>query len=165
MTTENSKGCGTATDGDLISRAIACAALAHRIQVDKSGEPYIFHPLRVMLLARERGLSIAMQAAAVLHDVIEDTECTEASLREAYPGEVVDAVVHLTRRKPQGETYDQFIARLCEASIDVIELKICDLDDNMSPSRTTTEKLRALVYKRYRPARDKLMNELDRRCR
>jgi (p)ppGpp synthase/HD superfamily hydrolase len=149
--------------GEMISRAIACAALAHRNQVDKSGEPYIFHPLRVMLLARDRGLPLAMQAAAVLHDAVEDTDCTEASLREAYPAEVVDAVMHLTRRKPAGETYDAFITRLCDAPNDVIELKLCDLDDNMSPSRTTTDKLRALVYKRYRPTRKKLEEVLAQR--
>lgn len=161
MTIENTDSQRTGVD--FVSVAVEVAARQHRFQTDKAGEPYILHPMRVMLLARERGLPLAMQAAAVLHDVVEDTDYTEGHLRGAFPAAVADAVMHLTRRKPQGETYDQFIDRICEAPSDVIELKLCDLDDNMSPARATTDKLRALVWKRYRPTREKLTRVLERR--
>lgn len=148
---------------DIISLAVEKAAHWHRDQVDKSGEAYILHPLRVMFLARERGLSPNYQAAAVMHDLLEDTHFSEVEMRSLFPSETCDAVIHLTRRKQNGETYEQFIERIAAAPIDVIELKLCDLDDNMSPSRATTEKLRALVHKRYRPTRMKLADAMARR--
>ena len=53
-------------------RAIEIAARAHAGQVDKAGEPYIFHPLRLMLSLS----GVHAQMAAVLHDVVEDTSIT-----------------------------------------------------------------------------------------
>ncbi|QQS14821.1 MAG: HD domain-containing protein [Rhodospirillales bacterium] len=109
--------------------AVALAAQAHRGQVDKAGQPYILHPLRVML--RVAGDDARM--AAVLHDVVEDTEWTPARLRAAgYPEAVVRAVEHLTRGA--GETYPEFIAR---AATDAVarEVKLADLADNMDVRR------------------------------
>lgn len=109
--------------------AVALAAQAHRGQVDKAGQPYILHPLRVML--RVGGDDARM--AAVLHDVVEDTEWTPAKLRDAgYPEAVVRAVEHLTRGA--GETYPEFIAR---AAADPVarEVKLADLADNMDIRR------------------------------
>jgi hypothetical protein len=60
------------TPNAMLERAIEVAVVCHAGQVDKNGEAYILHPLRVMLAVREGGGSLEQQAAAVLHDVIED---------------------------------------------------------------------------------------------
>ena len=63
----------------MLESAIATAAKAHEGQTDKAGKPYILHPLRVMLNVKG---CIPEQCAAVLHDVIEDTDITAEALLE-----------------------------------------------------------------------------------
>src|ERR1035441_8547021 len=94
---------------DLLERAIACAFDAHAGQKYPSPEPepYILHPLRVMCAVE--GAHARM--AAVLHDVIEDTDVTLVDLQIAgYPRPVIHAVDCLTRR--DGETYATYIERV-----------------------------------------------------
>ena len=75
-----------------IERAIEIAATAHAGQRDKAGQPYIFHPLRVML----RVYGAHEQMAAVLHDVVEDTSVTLDNLaQEGFPSEVLRAIAAL----------------------------------------------------------------------
>ena len=62
-----------------VEDAVSIAARAHRGQKDKAGAPYLLHPLRMML----RMDTEAAMMAAVLHDVVEDTEWTLERLREA----------------------------------------------------------------------------------
>jgi guanosine-3',5'-bis(diphosphate) 3'-pyrophosphohydrolase len=65
-----------------LERAIAIAAEAHAGQLDKADQPYILHPLRVLL----RVSSESERIAAVLHDVVEDTPVTLALLAaEGFP--------------------------------------------------------------------------------
>ena len=94
-----------------LERAIALAATAHEGQTDKAGQPYVLHLLRVMvaqtmaqMMAQttgdmtERAPQPAM-IAAVLHDIVEDTDYTFEDLREeGFSREVVTAVEHLTRQ-------------------------------------------------------------------
>src|SRR5688572_11662876 len=78
-----------------LERAIAIAAEAHAGQVDKAGQPYILHPLRVMLRVQTEHERIA----AVLHDVVEDTSVTLEQLSgEGFADEVLHAVEALTKR-------------------------------------------------------------------
>lgn len=112
-----------------IEQAIFLALKAHKGQVDKAGAPYILHPLRVMLSLSDEKEMIA----AVLHDIVEDTDFTLEDLRnEGFPEEIILAVDCLTRK--QDETYDDFITR---ASKNVISksVKLADLKDNMNLSR------------------------------
>src|SRR5512145_2822330 len=91
-----------------LGKAVVIAAQAHQVQYDKAGTPYILHPLRTML----RMNSETEMMAAILHDVVEDTEWTLDKLRRAgFAEEVVPAVECLTHRGH--ETYDEFIARVC----------------------------------------------------
>jgi len=112
-----------------LERAIAIAAKAHAGKVDKAGAPYILHPLRVML--KLEGTEERM--AAVLHDVVEDSDITLEQLRnEDFPDEVVDAVDAVTIRP--GEDYDDFVRR---AALNRIgrRVKLADLEDNSDLSR------------------------------
>ncbi|MGH2595885.1 MAG: hypothetical protein ACRDH7_07970 [Actinomycetota bacterium] len=87
-----------------VDDAVAIATEAHAGQVDKAGEPYIGHPLRVMrYVATEEE-----RLVAVLHDTLEDTSLTADRLLElGCPKAVVDAIQILTR-KPD-DSYEAFI--------------------------------------------------------
>ena len=89
-----------------LADAIALAVEAHRGQMDKSGDSYILHPLRVMF-----GCETATERiVAVLHDVVEDTGRSFDDLRAmGYSEEVLAALDCVTRRK--GESYEKFVER------------------------------------------------------
>jgi (p)ppGpp synthase/HD superfamily hydrolase len=125
-----------------LDEAIQLARRAHEGQLDKSGRPYIAHPLRVM--GKVRGEHERM--AAVLHDVVEDTSVTLADLTAAgCPEEVLAAVAAIS--KQPGEDQAQYLARVAANPI-AREVKRADIADNMSPERlsrldrATQERLR-----------------------
>lgn len=109
--------------------AIRIAREAHAGQLDKSGNPYIGHPLRVM--AKVQGAHAQM--AAVLHDVIEDTAVTADDLRAAgCPEPVVTSVVALS--KVPGEAQLAYLHRVAADPIAVL-VKRADIADNSDPVR------------------------------
>src|SRR5882724_3413144 len=113
----------------LLEKAIRIAVEAHVGQKDKSGQPYILHPLMVML----RGQTGDEKVAGVLHDVVEDTPWTFATLKaEGFPRRVLYALDCLTRRKK--EDYEDFIQRLSSNRL-ARSVKIADLEDNMDARR------------------------------
>jgi len=129
-----------------LEHAIALAAKAHEGQTGKAGEPYILHPLRVMLkldLPEER-------MAAVLHDVMEDCGWTLERLRaEGFSEPVVGAIDALTKRP--GESYEDFVRRAAAHPIGR-HVKIADVEDNLDPSRihnpTKSDRQRIEKYRR-----------------
>lgn len=131
--------------GNTLEDAIALAAEAHRGQVDKGGQPYILHPLRVMLKLD----SEAKRIAAVLHDVVEDCGIGCGEINARFGEEVAFAVDALTRRK--GEDYHAFIER-CGANDIARSVKWADLRDNCDLSRlskiTPTDIARVQKYER-----------------
>jgi (p)ppGpp synthase/HD superfamily hydrolase len=137
-----------------LDQALAIAVEAHRGQVDKAGQPYILHPLRVMM----RLATPDERIVAVLHDVVEDSPTSLADLRQAGFDEViVRAVDHLTRREQ--ETYEAFIER---ASLDPLakRVKLADLEDNMTVTRLQTLDERAMErLGRYLQAWQRLTGE------
>ncbi|NTF67911.1 GTP pyrophosphokinase [Rhizobium rhizogenes] len=114
---------------DMLSKAIQLAAYWHAGQTDKSGFPYILHPIRVMMSMEDRTDKIV----AVLHDVLEDTDLSADDLRaHKFSVDVRDAVQALTRRI--GEDYFDFIARLSVNPI-ARRVKLADIADNLDPKR------------------------------
>lgn len=112
-----------------LGKAISIAAQAHEGQHDKTGAPYILHPLRVML----KMTTEAARITAVLHDLIEDTDWTIERLRhEGFHGDILAALDCLTRQN--GEEYEKFIARVKLNPL-AIKIKIADLEDNLDVSR------------------------------
>ncbi|WP_426126249.1 HD domain-containing protein [Pararhizobium sp. PWRC1-1] len=113
-----------------LDTAIKLATDAHAGQVDKSGEPYILHPLRVMLAMKTDEERIV----AVLHDVVEDTRvtCDDLYWTLGFKPEIVIAVAALTRRSD--EDYFDFIRRLAPNAI-ARAVKIADIRDNLDPNR------------------------------
>jgi (p)ppGpp synthase/HD superfamily hydrolase len=124
-----------------LAKAIRIASTVHEAQQDKAGAPYILHPLRMM----QRAHTGDEQIVAMLHDVIEDSREQDAPVtfeklrEEGFSETIVDAVGHLTNRKPDGESYKAFIERVVGAtgkSGDIARrVKLLDLEDNMNLSR------------------------------
>lgn len=112
-----------------LERAVAIAAQAHEGQVDKGGQPYILHPLRVMMAVEPED-----RIAAVLHDVMEDCpHWTVQGLRnEGFGESAIEALVALTRGSDEG--YNAFIRR-AGANPMARRVKLADLSDNMNLSR------------------------------
>jgi hypothetical protein len=113
-----------------LSRAISIAAIAHEHQTDKSGEPYILHPIRVM----QSVSGDAERMVAVLHDVLEDNPnwTAERLSNAGFSAEVIEAVQILTR--PEREPYDAYIDTVALYPL-ARTVKIADLRDNLAPNR------------------------------
>lgn len=114
---------------ELLYKAIIMATEAHRGQLDKGGNSYILHPLRVMTSVE----SLKGKIVGVLHDTIEDTYITKNTLLEnGFPNDIVEAVELLS--KPKNEDYIHYIKRIKENPL-AREVKMADLMDNMDLTR------------------------------
>lgn len=140
----------------MLDKAVRIAAKAHEGQVDKAGQPYILHPLRVMFTRRDE----ATRICAVLHDVIEDSDITFEYLRkEGFSEEVLSDLDALTKR--ENENYNDFIGRVIENKI-ACKVKFADLCDNMDLSRIsnpTQEDYRRV--EKYRKAADQIFEAIN----
>ena len=86
-----------ASDGGMVLKAYEYAKQAHANQKRASGEPYFIHPCAVADILMELGLDGATIAAALLHDVIEDTESTAEDIKREFGEEVLDLVSGVTK--------------------------------------------------------------------
>ena len=131
-----------------LERAICIAAEAHAGQVDKAGQPYILHPLRVML----RLETDEERIAAVLHDVVEDTSVTLEQLEKAGFSRVVLAAVEALTKLP-GEGRMAAAARAAAHRV-ARNVKLADNAENMDLSRianpTAKDLARIEEYKQVR---------------
>lgn len=87
----------TEADKGLVRRAFEYAYDKHLLQRRKSGEPYIIHPVSVAKLVTQIKLDEASICAALLHDVVEDTDTTHLDLVEEFSQEIADLVDSLTK--------------------------------------------------------------------
>lgn len=109
--------------------AIALATKLHKGQVDKRGEPYILHPLAVML----KGKNEKERIVGILHDVLEDCPITKEDLRKLdYSEEILEALDLLTKRPEEEKNYSAFIDSGNRLAISV---KINDIRNNLDPDR------------------------------
>lgn len=85
----------------LVERAMRVAARCHRQQTRKASDlPYLTHPASVAMLLTKAGIiDDEILAAALLHDVVEDTDCSMETLAEDFPPKVIEFVAALTERK------------------------------------------------------------------
>lgn len=109
-----------------LERAIKMAVELHAGQVDKAGQPYILHPIRVMLALDDDTDRIV----GVLHDVVEDCGVGCANIFELFGDEVWAALMAVSR--DDGESYENFIKRAKENPI-ARRVKIADIKDNLRP--------------------------------
>ena len=88
----------SAEDRKLIRLAVNTSVAAHKNQRRKSGEPYVFHPIAVAkIVASKIGLDATCIAAALLHDVIEDTEYNESRIQKLFGKKISKIVLGLTK--------------------------------------------------------------------
>ena len=126
-------------DAELVRRAYAYANDAHSGQRRVSGEAYITHPAAVALLVAELGMDPATVAAALLHDVPEDTAKTTEDIRKDFGDEIgrlVEGVTKLSRLSGQSRDQHQAenIRKMLLAMADdlrVVIIKLCDRLHNM----------------------------------
>lgn len=133
----------------LINKAIETAAKAHDGQFDKAGQPYIYHPLRVMFYAEG---DEKVKCAAVLHDVMEDSPVTEYDLKKlGFDDEIITALKLLTRS--EGQDYFEYVKNLKGNPI-AKAVKLADLKDNMDMSRIKEPKERDFLrLEKYKKAK------------
>lgn len=164
-----------------LSRAIILATRHHEGQLDKLGQPYILHPLDVMLRVQRFGGTPMQLDAAVLHDTVEDTDLTLSQIAHLFDDEVAALVEAVTKRP--GESYPDFISRIIETDMNhwamsegrfstFVEhpertgpalLKYGDLGSNLDPDRLLAipdEATRNRLLGKYLPAHERLAEYL-----
>ncbi len=164
---------------DIITRAFNFAKQAHKGVRRRSGEPYILHPIAVaQIVCGEMGMGSTSVCAALLHDVVEDTEYTIEDIKNLFGDKIANIVEGLTkisggifgdRASLQAETFKKLLLTMSE-DIRVILIKISDRLHNM---RTLSSMLPGKQYKIagetlyiYAPIADrlglnKIKNELE----
>lgn len=123
----------------IIEAAYELAAQAHRTQTRFSGEPYITHPVAVAQILAQMRMDPESIMAAILHDVIEDTDVTKEDLTQAFGSavsELVDGVTKLAqisfedRATAQAENFRKMLLAMVK-DIRVIIIKLADRLHNM----------------------------------
>ena len=126
-------------DNKIIMKAYNYAVEHHGDQKRHSGEPYIIHPLNVAYILAEVGLDEATICAALLHDVVEDTDVTDEDLRKDFSDEIADMVAGVTKlgsmmfstvEEQQVEDYRKMFLAMGK-DIRVIIIKLADRLHNM----------------------------------
>jgi guanosine-3',5'-bis(diphosphate) 3'-pyrophosphohydrolase len=132
-------GYTTAVDRDLVTRAFQYAEAAHADQQRQSGSDFIEHPVGAARICAELRLDEQTIAAALLHDVVEDTETDIEDVRSAFGDEIarlVEGVTKLTRisfqsrEQAEAENYRKMIVAMSE-DVRVILIKLADRLHNM----------------------------------
>ncbi len=126
-------------DTKLIMKAYNIAKEKHKDQKRNSGEPYIIHPLNVAYILADVGLDDNTICAALLHDVVEDTDFTDADIRQIFGDEIADMVAGITKlgtmmfesvEERQVEDYRKMFLAMGK-DIRVIIIKLADRLHNM----------------------------------
>lgn len=122
-----------------LEKAIALAATKHAGQTDRSGAPYILHPLHVMQSVTQ----IDEKIVAVLHDVLEDTDITTNELYDmGFSEHIIHAIQALT--KIEGEKRIDAARRTAKNKLATI-VKLADVAHNMDMSRLKVVSRKDLV--------------------
>ena len=133
------KRSGSRIDLKLVLRAYEVADAAHAGQRRRSGEPYIIHPIGVAEILAELGADTATMCAALLHDVVEDTEWTLEDLRSEFgdaTANLVDGVTKLervavqTKEEQQAESLRKMLLAMAD-DYRVLLIKLADRLHNM----------------------------------
>ena len=139
--------CNTEEDRKLIIKAFNFASDAHRSMRRKSGEPYIVHPISVAkIVNREIGLGVKSVVAALLHDVVEDTDYTLEDIEAQFGKKIATIIDGLTKisgvfdtnSSLQAENFRKMLLTLSE-DVRVILIKLADRLAQYAYSRLTSQ--------------------------
>ncbi len=144
----------TTEDKKLIRKAFDVAVDAHKDQRRKSGEAYIFHPIAVAkIVASEIGLGATSIAAALMHDVVEDTDITVEDISKMFNPSIAKIVEGLTKIAKvktdqdvsmQAENFRKMLLTLND-DVRVILIKIADRLHNMQTMDSMAEYKQAKI--------------------
>lgn len=130
-------------------------------KVDKSGIPYVVHLLTVYSNVSD----YLEKCCALLHDVIEDTDVSYDDLRKVgFHEDVIETLTLLTKNK--GEDYRVYIDRIVNSgNIHALNIKLADLKHNIDITRIKNPTINDYerISKRYLPARERILNEIEKR--
>lgn len=112
---------------------------------------FIVHPMLVARHFTEEKLIII----ALLHDVVEDNPFSIFSVKALYEPEIVEAVIALSRKEAEGETYTDYIDRLSHNDL-AVKVKLADLEENMYSATYMYPGEYDELMERYRPAHELL---------
>ena len=138
---------------DLLNRAYVYAMRAHGVQRRASGDPYFSHPLEVAAILTDLKLDDATIVAAVLHDVIEDTEATREEIDQLFGadiGRLVDGLTKIKRldlvskRAQQAENFRKLLLAIAD-DVRVLLVKFADRLHNMRTLHYVPAEKRARV--------------------
>ena len=125
-----------------VRAAYETAVIAHSGQFRKDGSPYVTHCVSAAVIAYDMGLDEDSIIAALLHDVIEDTDVTIEDLEQILPKEVTEALKLLTHsirthtHEEYIESYRAYVRKIKESGNDIaLKVKIADLTNNMDITR------------------------------
>lgn len=113
---------------ELTNKAMKIAYAAHHGQVDKAGLPYIFHPIH---LAEAMDDEVSC-CAALLHDVVEDTDVTMDELAQEFPEKVIAVLRLLTHE--EGVPYFDYVRKI-KANPIAVKIKLADIAHNCDQTR------------------------------
>lgn len=165
-------------DTDIIKKAYLYAKAKHQNQKRKSGEPYIIHPLNVAYIVAGMGLDSSTISAALLHDVVEDTDAVYENIEKLFSKEIAEIVEGVTKiaeafssaEERQAENYKKLFIAM-EKDIRVILLKIADRLHNVKTLKYLPREKQKYIAKEtidiYAPIANKLgmfeiKNELEK---
>lgn len=158
---------------DLLGRAYDTCVFAHRNQRRHSGQLYAGHPIAVAQILANLRMDTRSICTALMHDVIEDTEITEAEMRVEFGDEITDLVVgvtklgqlelsstKLTREGQQAENFQKFVLAMSK-DVRVLIVKLCDRLHNMRtlehhPKQSSQERIARETMEIYAPLARKI---------
>ena len=161
-------GAYSASEQELIRRAVDWASELHKGQLRASGEPYIIHPLQVAAILAQLKMDASTIIAGLLHDVLEDTSANAVDMEKLFGPEVVSLVdgvtkIHILHAKSKSVQEAETIRKMFFAMIKdlrVIMIKLADKVHNMTTlQHLPSEKIRRIAQECldiYAPLADRL---------
>jgi (p)ppGpp synthase/HD superfamily hydrolase len=148
----------------LVQRALTFAARKHTNPRKGTDIPYITHPVHVALILARHGFDDQVLAAAILHDVLEDTETTPEELRNAFGDKVLYMVQEVSEpnfKRPKSETWEQRketkLEHLQSASREALAISAADRLHNVCNTVHDIEVSGPAVWERFRRGPEKIL--------
>lgn len=146
---------------DLISKAHKIMLAAHGQQKRKTdGSPYVIHPLMVAKKLARLDFSDAVIAAAMVHDVLEDTEVDEKTLRQELGDEVVDIILPLSEDKSLEweERKKIYLEKVKNSSPETKAVAIADKIHNLESLITGYKNMGPVIWTKFNRGREQKLN-------
>ncbi|MFK7973983.1 MAG: HD domain-containing protein [Rickettsiaceae bacterium] len=137
-------------DYEQVDKAIYCAKKFHGDQKRKSGEPYYTHPLEVAYMVAEYKLTTDVIVAAILHDIVEDTELTFGMILDNFSERIMQMVDRLTRDRPDGTKWSvetTLVNIYLYKDREVLLIKLIDRLHNMQTIKFMDKKKQIIILR------------------